>query len=126
MDNNVLIEEINRINELTGSKAIFTENKPFILTEQVKQIAKYVDDVFKVGKTAKTARISIQKAAKIELPPSWNVFKDLGKLNVAGGAKAAQHGTKVKTYLKHGVKTGSNMDAGLRRLLEKQVMLVVL
>ena len=36
MDNNVLIEEINRINELTGSKAIFTESKPFILTEQLK------------------------------------------------------------------------------------------
>ena len=44
MDTKILIEEINRINELTVSKAIFTENtdvnidreEPWVLTEQSK------------------------------------------------------------------------------------------
>ena len=54
MDTKILIEEINRINELTVSKAIFTENtdvnidreEPWVLTEQSKKILSKVDDIF--------------------------------------------------------------------------------
>ena len=117
MDNKILIEEINRINELTNSRAIFTENEPFVLTEQVKQVARYVDDIFKVGKTMGAAKMTVKQAKNIKLPKSWSIFGDLAKLNVAGGAKAAQHGTKIKTYLTHGIKTGAKMDGTLKNII---------
>ena len=117
MENKILIEEINRINDLTGSKAVFTESKPFVLTEQIKQVARYVDDIFKVGKTVGAAKVSLKQAKNIKLPKSWSIFGDLAKLNVAGGAKAAQHGTKIKTYLGHGIKTGAKMDGTLKNII---------
>ena len=113
MENKILIEEINRINELTGSKAIFTESKPFILTENLKTTIKVVDDLFKVGKTAGRATITLKAAKNIKLPKAWSVFKDLGKLNVGAG----KAGSTIKSYMKHGIKTGKNMDPALRKII---------
>ena len=82
MDNKILMEEITRINELTNSKTTLTENTnnyipapKWLLTETIKKAFTVIDDVFKVGKTAGKATITIKAAGKIVLPGTWKVLK---------------------------------------------------
>ena len=78
-----ILEEINRINELTGSKALFsfTENKitdndiRLPLTEVAKKLLTKLDDIFRVGTAAGKARVTMKNVGKIKLPPAWKVFK---------------------------------------------------
>ena len=117
MDNKILIEEINRINELTSSKAIFSENvnidreEPWILNEQSKKLISKVDDIFRVGTAAGKSRVAI-KGVTINLPKTWSVFKDLTKLNTQG----SKAGSKVRSYLAHGIKT-KGMSQELRAIV---------
>ena len=113
MDNKILIEEINRINELTGSEALFVESRPFILTENLKNTIKVVDDLFKIGKSGSRAAVTLKAAKNIKLPKAWGVFKDLGKLNVGAG----KAGSTIKSYMSYGIKAGKNMDPALRKII---------
>jgi len=119
MDTKILIEEINRINELTVSKAIFTENtdvnidreEPWVLTEQSKKILSKVDDIFRVGTGIGKSSVVV-KGASITLPKTWKVFKNLSALNT-GSSKA---GSKIKSYLSYGIKT-KNMNPALLKII---------
>ena len=124
MDKKILIEEINRINELTGSKALFsfTENKitdndiRLPLTEQTKKLLTKVDDIFRAGTALGKSRITMKNVGKVRLPKEWKVFKNLKSLN-GTGKNAIKYGQKIEAYLGHGLKAGKNMSGNLQKII---------